>query len=186
MGHAAINLVGGDEKMSADTQSGPGALELNSSVPGIECPRLTKQCLTILRLFVETPIVSNSALHRLAYNHTARVSDLRQNGFDIEMIVYDHNTGHAGYRLNGWGKAHMEHLPVITEDEFLSWFVNEYALFGFQFLHNEIWPKLEDKIRTSSRYRIEILKDELTREDFKKILLRNGYTEDYYSFEVTK
>jgi hypothetical protein len=164
--------------MSEHTQSGPGTLRLNPSVSELECPRLTKQCLKILRLFVENRYVSNTALHSLAYNHTARISDLRQNGFDIEMIVYDRETGQAGYRLNGWGKAHLEQFPAITEDEFLSWFADEYVLFGCLFLSKEIWPKLRERIRTVCRYQIEIVKEELTREDFRKILKRNGYKED--------
>jgi len=168
----AVQII---ENLFGPIDEEPGVLQLNNSVGIVEYPRLTKQCIQILRLFIGRPFVMNSELHALAFNHTARVSDLRQNGFDIELFRYDTETGQGGYRLNGWGRAHKEYLSALTEDEFLSWFEDQNLLFSSNFLITEVWPLLKTRLRTICRYRIEIVKTELTQEDFEKILVVNGY-----------
>lgn len=63
-----------------------------------EIPRLSRQCRRILDLLRRGP-ASNRELAALSLKYTGRISELRQAGYQIEVIQHDHATGLVLYDL---------------------------------------------------------------------------------------
>ncbi len=75
------------------------ALKLcDPSVERVERKRLSKQCAAILARLKEGP-ATNAELCHLALKYTSRISDLRNNGYVIQVIRRDHATGEVEYEL---------------------------------------------------------------------------------------
>jgi hypothetical protein len=75
-----------------------GAVEVNRTVPAAAVPRLTKQCLTILDL-LRGGRQTNARLCRVGLNYRARVSELRQAGYDVRNVDHNHASGESWYAL---------------------------------------------------------------------------------------
>lgn len=69
----------------------------DTRAPEADRPRLTKQCLAILERLQHGP-ASRSELTAIALNATARISDLRRCGFNVQMVER-HESGLTIYAL---------------------------------------------------------------------------------------
>ncbi len=64
----------------------------------LERKRLARQCQTILAR-LQQGTVTNRELAGIALNHTARISELRGAGYNVQVISRDRATGLATYAL---------------------------------------------------------------------------------------
>ena len=63
-----------------------------------EKPRLSRQCQAILdRLRLSN--ATNRELAALSLKYSGRISDLRANGYQVEVVFRDHKTGLTVYQL---------------------------------------------------------------------------------------
>jgi hypothetical protein len=65
-----------------------------------EAPRLSAQCAAILDRLKRGP-ATNQELARIALKYTGRISDLRANGHQIEIVSRCRSTGLTIYALKG-------------------------------------------------------------------------------------
>lgn len=68
------------------------------SITPEETPRLSTQCEKILAR-LQRGTASNLELSGLALKYTSRISDLRKNGYVVEVISRSHETGEVIYEL---------------------------------------------------------------------------------------
>ena len=68
------------------------------SVTAEERPRLSRQCVIILGMFVVRNERSNAELASMSFRYGARIHDLRKAGYDIQLVSRDHVTGTTHYR----------------------------------------------------------------------------------------
>jgi len=76
----------------------PPAIPVNVTVDQREAKRLSAQSRRILERLQHSP-ATNSELAAMALNYRARISELRQAGYPVEVFDRDFSTGVAKYRL---------------------------------------------------------------------------------------
>ena len=77
---------------------------VRSTAPVSDKPRLSRQANAILaRLKVGR--ATRRELTELALNPTARLSEIRQAGYDVQVIEWDHVSGRTVYQLFEPGQA---------------------------------------------------------------------------------
>lgn len=83
----------------------------DKSVHPDEAPRLSRQCQEILSR-LERGRATNQELAQIALKYTSRISDLRANGFQVEVVERDHATGLVWYE---WRKPVGPQLGLPLE-----------------------------------------------------------------------
>lgn len=76
----------------------PDAIPVTHAVAPVERRRLRRQCYTLLARLRLGP-ATNYELAAIACNYTARLSELRAEGFTIDLEARNRVTGHVTYRL---------------------------------------------------------------------------------------
>ena len=75
----------------------------------------------ILDLLQNNEQVYCSVFAVFSRNHTARISELRNEGYDIECQVLDEDTGETVYRLKGKGEPREARRRQVTRDQVIAY-----------------------------------------------------------------
>ena len=74
------------------------ALDLGAA-PEDAKPRLSRQALALLERLKLGPVMNREIVQTICLRYSARIADLRANGYDVECFDHDRKSGEAWYRL---------------------------------------------------------------------------------------
>jgi hypothetical protein len=97
-------MAGLFDDLPAPPTAGPyRPVTLNVTVPAAAVKRLTPQCRAIIDR-LRRGRATNAELCAIGLKYNARISELRQAGYDLRCVEHDHETGVARYALFEGGR----------------------------------------------------------------------------------